>query len=106
MRRLPALAGTPAGFRYVVGALARNWAVGDITFVVPSGHELHIRGTEPGPAGTLVVKDFAFLRRILRGGVIGFGEGYMAGEWDSPDLAGLLDTMCLNLDPIQQTFEA
>ncbi len=32
----------------------------------------------------------AFFRRMGSGGLIGFGEAYMAGEWDSPDLTGLL----------------
>ena len=26
-------------------------------------------------------------RRVARDGMIGFGESYMAGEWDAPDLA-------------------
>lgn len=32
----------------------------------------------------------AFFRRVGRSGLIGFGESYMAGEWSSDDLAGLL----------------
>ncbi|MDX1890236.1 class I SAM-dependent methyltransferase [Mycolicibacterium sp. 050158] len=32
----------------------------------------------------------ALFRRVGRSGLIGFGESYMAGEWSSADLAGLL----------------
>ncbi|WP_159942346.1 MULTISPECIES: cyclopropane-fatty-acyl-phospholipid synthase family protein [unclassified Nocardiopsis] len=32
----------------------------------------------------------AFHRRLGAGGLIGLGESYMAGEWDSPDLVALL----------------
>ncbi|MBJ7338728.1 class I SAM-dependent methyltransferase [Mycolicibacterium sp.] len=32
----------------------------------------------------------ALFRRVGRSGLIGFGESYMAGEWTSDDLAGLL----------------
>ncbi|BBZ30265.1 cyclopropane-fatty-acyl-phospholipid synthase [Mycolicibacterium madagascariense] len=32
----------------------------------------------------------ALFRRVGRSGLIGFGESYMAGEWGSDDLAGLL----------------
>ncbi|HCA84731.1 MAG TPA: SAM-dependent methyltransferase [Streptomyces sp.] len=32
----------------------------------------------------------AFFRRIGTDGLIGFGESYMAGEWDAPDLVGAL----------------
>jgi cyclopropane-fatty-acyl-phospholipid synthase len=31
-----------------------------------------------------------FFRRLGASGLIGFGESYMAGDWDSPDLTGLL----------------
>jgi cyclopropane-fatty-acyl-phospholipid synthase len=35
----------------------------------------------------------AFFGRIGRSGLIGFGESYMAGEWDAPDLAGVLTVL-------------
>ncbi|MFI2781763.1 class I SAM-dependent methyltransferase [Streptomyces sp. ALB3] len=38
----------------------------------------------------------AFFRRIGAGGLIGFGESYMAGEWDSPDLVGVLSVLAGN----------
>ncbi|WP_042837224.1 SAM-dependent methyltransferase [Streptomyces sp. NRRL S-15] len=38
----------------------------------------------------------AFFRRIGASGLIGFGESYMAGEWDSPDLVGVLSVLAGN----------
>ena len=35
----------------------------------------------------------AFLRRITTSGDVGFGESYMAGEWDSPELVKLLTAL-------------
>ena len=35
----------------------------------------------------------AFLQRVATGGLIGFGESYQAGEWDSPDLVGMLTVL-------------
>ncbi|WP_235981172.1 SAM-dependent methyltransferase [Streptomyces albidus (ex Kaewkla and Franco 2022)] len=35
----------------------------------------------------------AFFARIGRSGLIGFGESYMAGEWDAPDLVGVLTVL-------------
>ncbi|MFF3290049.1 class I SAM-dependent methyltransferase [Streptomyces sp. NPDC003023] len=35
----------------------------------------------------------AFFSRIGAGGLIGFGESYMAGEWDAPDLVGALTVL-------------
>jgi len=34
-----------------------------------------------------------FYHRLGAGGLIGFGEAYMAGDWDAPDLAGLLTVL-------------
>ena len=94
--RLPELAGAPATFRAALRMIARNWMVGSVTFVLPSGREFHLAGAEPGPAARLVVHDFRFMRRALATGDIGFAEGYMAREWDTPDLSALLSVFAAN----------
>jgi cyclopropane-fatty-acyl-phospholipid synthase len=49
------------------------------------------RSLGPDDAPTLRVLDRdRFLTRIGRDGLIGFGEGYMAGDWDSDDLVAVL----------------
>ncbi len=42
----------------------------------------------------------AFHRRIGRDGLIGFAESYMAGEWDSDDLAGVLTVLAEHVDEL------
>ncbi|GGQ91526.1 cyclopropane-fatty-acyl-phospholipid synthase [Streptomyces asoensis] len=54
-----------------------------------------------GPAGLggplLEVRDpAAFHARIGTGGLVGFGESYMAGEWDAPDLVAVLTVLAGN----------
>ncbi|MBE7217800.1 MAG: class I SAM-dependent methyltransferase [Caulobacteraceae bacterium] len=39
-----------------------------------------------------------FVRRILTGGDIGFADSYVAGEWDTPDLAACLTAFAANFD--------
>ncbi|MET0274846.1 MAG: cyclopropane-fatty-acyl-phospholipid synthase family protein [Phenylobacterium sp.] len=97
---LAADARAPAAFRFALKVMARNWAVGSLTFVLPNGVELPIRGGEPGPEGRLLVRDYRFMRRVLSAGDIGFAEGYMAGEWDSPDLSALLEVFARNFNRI------
>jgi cyclopropane-fatty-acyl-phospholipid synthase len=41
-----------------------------------------------------------FYRRIGANGLIGFGESYMAGDWDADDLPALLTAMCSRIDRI------
>jgi cyclopropane-fatty-acyl-phospholipid synthase len=94
--RLPELAGAPATFRAALRLIARNWMIGSVTFVLPSGRELLIAGNQAGPAARLLVKDFRFMRRVLATGDIGFAEGFMANEWDTPDLSTLLGVFALN----------
>ena len=53
----------------------------------------------------LVVRDFRFVGRVLASGDIGFGEGFMAGEWDTPDLSALLEAFTRNFDRLERLVE-
>lgn len=99
------VARTPAAFRAASAILRRRWRHGALTFVLPSGEEVRFEGEAPGPSGVLVVKDFRFMRRVMAGGDIGLGEGFMAGEWDSPDVARLLEVLSMNLDHIRRLLD-
>jgi cyclopropane-fatty-acyl-phospholipid synthase len=96
----PELRRAPAAFRTVVAIASRGWEAGTLTFVLPSGRALRIEGRAPGPDGVLIVRDFRFVSRVLANADIGFAEGFMAGEWDTPDLSQLLEAFTLNLDRI------
>ncbi len=102
--KLPALVGAPAAFRFAARLLALNWRAGSLTFITPSGRELRIKGPEPGVDGRIVVHDFGFMRRVLAAGDIGFAEGYMAGEWDTPDLSAVLGAVSMNFDRLARFF--
>jgi len=90
------LGGTPLTFRTAARSMIQNWAIGGMTFVLPDGRKLRLQGAEPGPDAELVVHDYNFIRRTMSTGTIGFGEGYMAGEWDTPDLSILLQVLASN----------
>jgi cyclopropane-fatty-acyl-phospholipid synthase len=47
----------------------------------------------PGAPELRLHRPRAFYRRVGAGGLIGFGESYMAGDWDCDDLTGLLTIM-------------
>jgi cyclopropane-fatty-acyl-phospholipid synthase len=96
--RLPEIRRAPQAFRTVAKLAAQNWRFGALTFVLPSGREITIGGDQPGPHARLVIHDFRFMRRVLTAGDIGFAEGFVAREWDTPDLPGLLKAFTLNID--------
>ena len=99
------LRGAPAAFRAALNIAARHWVAGGITFVLPNGREIALGGVEPGPRARVVIQDYNFIRRVMAAGDIGFAEGYMAGEWDTPDLTAVLESASLNWDRVGQLVE-
>ena len=96
---------TPGVFALMLRLLASNWTFGRLTVRLPNGETHVVEGRRPGPHGVLIVKDYRFARRVLASGDIGFAEGYMAGEWDTPQLATLLETLVENYDHIRRLFD-
>ena len=95
------LAKAPGVFRTAVTLAGRNWSAGSLTFILPDGETVRLQGAGPGPDARLLVRDYRFIRRALLSGDIGFAEGYMAGEWDTPDLAALLGVFAVNFDVLR-----
>ena len=96
----------PRVVRTVFSLAARNWTYGALTMVLPSGESLPIQGTEPGPQGVLAIRDYNAFRRVMKASGIGLAEGYMAGEWDTPDLNALLEVLALNFDHLEGLMQA
>jgi cyclopropane-fatty-acyl-phospholipid synthase len=92
----------PAAFKAAAMA-ALNLRQGRLRMVLPDGRALAF-GDSDEPEAILRVRDFAFASRIVRNGDIGLAEGYMAGEWDTPDLSALLTFLSGNADRIIQIF--
>jgi cyclopropane-fatty-acyl-phospholipid synthase len=95
----------PAVFGLLLRLLAANWTWGRLTVVFPNGAQRDLEGRRAGRAALLNVRDYRFAARVLHNGDIGFAEGYMAGEWDSPDLAALLEALVNNYDHIRRLFD-
>ena len=100
--RHEAAARAPRGFGLLLRLLASNWTVGRLTVLLPGGTRHMLEGQQPGPSGTLDIRDLRFARRVLASGDIGFAEGYMAGEWETPHLAALLEALARNGDHIRR----
>lgn len=94
-----ALGGT-ASTRRALRRVHNAWAGAGLRIELPGGGRLTLgdRGAET-PA-ILRVHGYRALRRALTGGDIGFAEGYMAGDWSTPDLAGLLCALAANFEAL------
>lgn len=95
----------PRGFSLLLRLLSREWTFGRLNVLLPNGQTRILEGIAPGKTATLDIKDYRFARRVLSNGDIGFAEGYMAGEWDSPRLAVLLEVLAQNYDHIRRLFD-
>ncbi len=89
----------------LVRLLSANWTWGRLTLVLPDGARHQLTGQTSGHAAVLTIRDPRCAARVLKNGDIGFAEGYMAGEWDTPDLAVLLETLVNNYDHIRRLFD-
>lgn len=57
-------------------------------------------GPEDSGGAEIHVHRDSFFKRLLLNGEIGFGEGYMEGDWSTPDLPLLLSALIRNLEHI------
>jgi len=62
---------------------------------LPDGQVLG--GGRPSAPAMVLHRPPEFFRRLGAGGLIGFGESYLAGDWDSADLTGLLTIFASNV---------
>jgi cyclopropane-fatty-acyl-phospholipid synthase len=69
--------------------LRAGWAAGRVDLELPSGQRVRLGGPGRADAAARVHDDRLFLRILLRG-ELGAGEAFVAGEWSSADLVGLL----------------
>jgi cyclopropane-fatty-acyl-phospholipid synthase len=101
---------TDAGQRPVVGRLMQrllpDLEFGQLVVVTPSGERLGVTGPRPGPHGEMVMHNWRALWRCVAGGDMGFAEGYMAGDWSTPDIVALLHLATLNELPLQRAATA
>jgi cyclopropane-fatty-acyl-phospholipid synthase len=63
---------------------------------LPDGSVRMLGGRGPGPTAVVHLYDGRSLLRLVRGGSIGWYEGWAAGEWESPDLVSIFDLFMRN----------
>ncbi|MEY3547675.1 MAG: Cyclopropane-fatty-acyl-phospholipid synthase [Verrucomicrobiota bacterium] len=88
------------------GSLARRLVLpelaklskGRLVLRLPEGAELVLGDPRATGGARMDVKDENAFRRIMLAADIGLTEGYMEGEWDSPDLVALIGFFIENID--------
>jgi len=90
---------------WLVRRVLRHLHCGRLTILLPSGERIEHVGAAPGPHGAIALRDIRALRRVLTRGDVGFAEGYLAGEWDSPDLTALIALLAQNVARLDRTLD-
>lgn len=106
-----ALARRPAAKRLSLGLqllmyMLRGLRYGELEVLLPTGETRVFKGSErPELRGVLNIRDARIVGHVLKGGEVGFGEAYLDGCWDSPDLTSLLIVLYLNEPHLQGPYE-
>ncbi|MBB3527221.1 SAM-dependent methyltransferase [Rhizobium sp. BK456] len=85
----------------IFGRLIKNLQHGQMTVVLPNGETVTKRGTEIGPEATVVIRRWDALRRLVVSGDLGAAEGYIHGDWTTPDLTALIRSVAVNADLLE-----
>lgn len=70
--------------------------VGSVEVVTPDGRVRQHGAPEAALRARIVVRDWAFFRRLVHGASVGAGESYFLGEWDVDDLVSLIRIVIAN----------
>jgi cyclopropane-fatty-acyl-phospholipid synthase len=89
-----------AGAR-AMDALFRRIERGRLRVVLPDGEERLYGDGNPIGAPSMRIASYAFFRKLLVGGAVGFGEAWTEEVWDSEDPAGVLRVLADNHDALR-----
>lgn len=95
-----------AHWAWLYGRFCRRLAFGSLLLRFGEGGARLFRGPFPGGCAELRIhRPLGLLARLVARGEIGFAEGYMAGDWGSPNLPALLDLLNLNAEHLDGAVE-
>ncbi|MCW5771220.1 MAG: class I SAM-dependent methyltransferase [Rhodospirillaceae bacterium] len=83
---------SPKGLRArLIDAFMRDPPAGALTLHWPDGVVNEVAGPKSGPHAVVHLKRWRAVRRALMGGAMGLADGYIDGDWDSPDIAAVVE---------------
>jgi cyclopropane-fatty-acyl-phospholipid synthase len=85
--------------RRLMAIVGNTIRVGELTVRTPDGSTARFVGRSEGPHAHVDLHDWRLLRRLTTTGAIALADGYIAREYDSPDLSAFLELAALHLEP-------
>ncbi len=87
---------TAPAFHKILDRIDAGLCAGTIEGHLPDGQVRLLGGRAPGPFAIVHVRHWRALTRLVRGGSIGWYEGWAAGDWESPDPVPIFDLFMRN----------
>ena len=81
-----------------------RFEAGSLTITMPDGSQYNLNsGGVPGPHADVRVVRWRALRKLLTQGEFGFVEAYMDGDWESPNLASVVELAVCNSNSLKSS---
>jgi cyclopropane-fatty-acyl-phospholipid synthase len=94
-----AISTTNRGFyEKVILSLFSKMEMGTLTITMPDGEIIKLGNGEGNVAANIEIKDYAYFKRCVLYGDIGFGESYMDGQWDTDNITQVIKWFIINID--------
>ncbi len=95
-----------AGVERLLNVFRGNVQKGSLEFHLPGGDFHRIEGREPGPKAEIVVHRWRGVRRLITGGGLGLAQGYIDGDWTSPNLVAVMELGAANTQTLGPSLTA
>lgn len=91
--------------RRILRRLLSSLSMGSLEVRLPSGQSFTYQAPLRGPSAVLVLHRWRALRRMVFKGDLGFADGYMDGDWSTPDLTALIELAAHNLPRLRPVLK-
>jgi cyclopropane-fatty-acyl-phospholipid synthase len=83
-------------FSAILDQIDRGLEAGTINVTLPDGSAVVLGSRGLGPVAEVQINNWRALIRLVRGGSIGWYEGWAVGDWESPDPVSVFDLFSRN----------
>lgn len=85
-------------YERIIDRVFRPMTLGRLTMVLPDGNSYIYGEGANGPEAFMRVTDADFFRKCVLFGDVGFGESFVDGDWESDDVAKVIEWMIVNVE--------
>tara|TARA_R110000868_G_scaffold132380_3_gene343199 strand:- start:22418 stop:23671 length:1254 start_codon:yes stop_codon:yes gene_type:complete len=84
--------------RKAVFSLLKSFSLGSLSIELPNGDIVQTGDEAEASDAVIQIKNERFFKRCVLGGDIAFGEAYVDGDWDTPDITAVIRWMIKNVE--------